>query len=346
MNKEMDELETKIRSVKAGDESELAGRFANIKTAMRNHSLLALSIEPTSRCNLKCDFCFLHSRQAHSIKEKKDMDMTVFNEIIEKTKVLDRLKVVYLVGYGEPLLNPNIVEMVKITKTANIADQILIATNGVFLTGDKFKQLAEAGLSRIKVSLDTFTPEKFRELKGADVGRTVVKNLETCIELVRTDDLGISLSIMCTPLDDSELGGETRKIINHFWPLIQDLPDVMLEYRDLISWNDPISRLSAKGDKEYNRSVPCEYPFYYFLVHFDGDISMCCADVTKKLVVGNIRKIKDMNEVLTSEVLKNTRKNLLLLNFNALPACKHCAVPSIVNSTLLKRRDELLPLLT
>lgn len=72
---------------------------------------------------------------------------------------------------------------------------------------------------------------------------------------------------------------------------------------------------------------------------------MCCADTTKELVIGNIRNLNCLRDVLNSEELNIRCRSLIEQNYDMIPACKYCEVYSAVNYSLLENRDELLSLL-
>jgi len=207
-NNLLNQSKNQIIPAEACDEKKADARINSIKNSIVKHSLPVLYIEATSKCNLKCVFCGMHSNRLYNnTKEKRHMDIDLFNKVIEKSKGMNRFKVLYLQGNGKSLLNPNIAEMVNIAKSANIAEQIVLVTNGVLLTSDKFRKLAKAGVSSIRVSLDVISPDKFRNIKGVDVSQRVIKNVEACIELIGAEDLNTKLVILCAELDDKELGG-------------------------------------------------------------------------------------------------------------------------------------------
>lgn len=320
-------------------------RIESIKKSLISHSLSVLNIEATSKCNLNCVFCGMHSNKLfQDRKEKKHMSLGLFKEVIKKSKMKNKFKVLYLHGHGEPLLNPNIVEMITIAKRANIAEQIILVTNGILLKPDKFQKIVKAGVGTIRISLDAITPTKFRYIKGMDLGLKVIENIENCIELIKAKNLNIELIILCAALDDKLLGKETRKIIHHFKPLIKDSPNIIIQPRRIFNWVDSINKISDKTHNQF-RPFPCEHPFYLLMVHFDGDISTCCADTKKKLVIKNISEINNLKEIIVSDQLKIFRENLLLLNFDQLPVCKQCEVFSLADNMLLKRKNELLKIL-
>jgi len=68
---------------------------------------------------------------------------------------------------------------------------------------------------------------------------------------------------------------------------------------------------------------------------------MCRADVMKELLVGNIRKVDSLKEILVSEALRSRRKSLLDQNYKGIPACGYCEVYSAVDHMLMEKSGEL-----
>jgi cyclic pyranopterin phosphate synthase len=78
---------------------------------------------------------------------------------------------------GEPLVRKDIVELVRMIADVNGVMDMSITTNGILL--EKYaKQLADAGLHRVNISLDTMDPEKFSQItRGGDI-RKVLAGIE------------------------------------------------------------------------------------------------------------------------------------------------------------------------
>jgi len=328
----------------------ISERILSIKRALINHTLPVLVVEASSNCNFSCAFCGMHSKSLSATTNtagrklslpKMHIDLELFRETIKKCRGMEKLKVLYLHGNGEPLLNPHIVEMVNIAKKANIAEKIVLVTNGLLLAPKKFRDLVAAGATSIRVSLDIISRDKFREVKGVDAAERVVRNVEGCINLLRDERLLVTFNIICSDPESTDLEyvKETRKILEHFGEKIADLPQVVIQYRKLFNWVDSINRITEGG--KYRRPVPCEQPFYLLMVHADGDVSMCCADVMKELLVGNIRKVDSLKEILVSEALRSRRKSLLDQNYKGIPACGYCEVYSAVDHMLMEKSGEL-----
>jgi cyclic pyranopterin phosphate synthase len=113
----------------------------------------------------------------HGIKLLQHKDILRFSEIVEFVQAVVDMGVnkVRITG-GEPLVRKGIVELVEmISKISGITD-LAMTTNGQLL--EHFaKPLADAGLMRVNVSLDTLDPDKYAEItRGGDI-KNVVKGL-------------------------------------------------------------------------------------------------------------------------------------------------------------------------
>ena len=143
-----------------------------IDTYGRVHRDLRVSL--TDRCNLRCNYCLPEEFSDWLPSEK----LLTTDELIRVIQVAVNCGIteVRLTG-GEPLLRPDIVEIVsRISKLEN-APQLSLTTNGIKLAG-LAQNLKDAGLSRINVSLDTLRPDRFNELTHRDRFDDVQKGLK------------------------------------------------------------------------------------------------------------------------------------------------------------------------
>jgi len=119
-----------------------------------------LRISVTDRCNLRCEYCM----PAEGIKMLAHEDILSFDEITEVTRVAVSMGVdkVRITG-GEPLVRKGIVDLVKMLSDIEGINDFAMTTNGTLLP--KFAQaLADAGLQRVNISLDTLNPEKYKKI--------------------------------------------------------------------------------------------------------------------------------------------------------------------------------------
>ena len=118
-----------------------------------------LRISLTDHCNLRCVYCMPEEMTFHPTAELMQDD-----EVLSLTHLFAALgfSKIRLTG-GEPTLRANIVNIVRgIVNTPGI-DSVNMTTNGTLLA-NLARPLAEAGLERVNISLDTLNPAKFRRL--------------------------------------------------------------------------------------------------------------------------------------------------------------------------------------
>lgn len=145
----------------------ITDRFGRPLTSMR--------ISITRRCNLGCIYC-----HREGIK-KGEGEMTP-QEIERVVRLCARfgVKRVKLTG-GEPLLRPDVSEIVSRIAGVDGIKDVSMTTNGVLLE-EHAAALKEAGLDRINVSLDTLRPETFQEItRGGELAR-VLRGIDKALE--------------------------------------------------------------------------------------------------------------------------------------------------------------------
>jgi MoaA/NifB/PqqE/SkfB family radical SAM enzyme len=131
-----------------------------------------LYIEPTDMCNIACRTCIRNSWD----EPMGRMTRETFERIVEGIAAIEPKPSVMFAGFGEPTFHPQIVEMVERTK--QLGCFVEITTNGTTLTENRARQLIEAGLDVLWVSLDGATPESYADVRlGAELPK-VLANLE------------------------------------------------------------------------------------------------------------------------------------------------------------------------
>ncbi len=125
-----------------------------------------LRISVMDRCNFRCPYCMPRETFHESYRFLKSSERLDFAEIVRLARVFANLGVSKLrITGGEPLLRPNLPDLVgDLTQLPGIED-IALTTNGMLLA--KYAtELKAAGLQRITVSLDTLDPEVFKQMSG------------------------------------------------------------------------------------------------------------------------------------------------------------------------------------
>lgn len=138
----------------------LVDRFGRVHTDLR--------VSLTDRCTLRCAYCMPEEGVAWLARDLVLSD----DEIVRLVSLAGELGVrsIRLTG-GEPLLRPGLPELVRRLAGIEPRLKISLTTNGLRLP-ELARDLAEAGLDRVNVSLDTLKPETFLALTrrtGLDV---------------------------------------------------------------------------------------------------------------------------------------------------------------------------------
>lgn len=139
-----------------------------------------LFIEVTNRCNLTCPTCPLGTDLAYQGYDKADISFENFKKIIDQ---IPSLVYVTLQGIGEPLLNKDIVKMIKYCSEKGISTYI--NTNGTILTENKSRELIEAALSNLSISINSFDQKVFSETRSGASITKITDNIKKFIEIKR-----------------------------------------------------------------------------------------------------------------------------------------------------------------
>jgi len=135
-------------------------------------ALTRVHVEPTTGCNLSCRTCVRHSWD----EPTGFMEMESYRALIRGLSQVPSLNRVSFWGFGEPLLHPDIVEMVSLAKGLGASTDLI--TNGLLLTRELAERLVEAGLDRLTVSIDGVSTRGNADVRsGADLN-AVLRNIE------------------------------------------------------------------------------------------------------------------------------------------------------------------------
>lgn len=126
-----------------------------------------LRVSVTDRCNLRCRYCM----PAGGVVPSEHKDILTYEEIIRIVEIGAGLGVrkVRLTG-GEPLTRKNISFLISSIKKIRGIEDLSLTTNGILL--EKYGlEIAQAGLDRVNISIDSFDPVRYAEItRGGSLG--------------------------------------------------------------------------------------------------------------------------------------------------------------------------------
>ncbi|EPT6372140.1 GTP 3',8-cyclase MoaA [Campylobacter jejuni] len=157
-----------------------------------------LRISVTQRCNFRCLYCMPKIPLDYQPKE----NLLSFEELFlfVKAAIDEGIEKIRITG-GEPLLRKDLSIFIKMISDYKSDIDLAITTNG-FLLKDFAKDLKNAGLKRLNISLDTLDHKKAKTLAQKDVLDSVLSGIDEALNL----DLKVKLNTVALKnLNDDEL---------------------------------------------------------------------------------------------------------------------------------------------
>ena len=135
----------------------------------------SIRVSVTENCNLRCFYCH---REGEWHKHYDEMTPEEIEKILKIARGLDIRKVKFT--GGEPLVRKDIVEIIR--RASPLMDRdVSLTTNGTLLS--KYaKDLKDAGLMRVNISLDTLKREKYKKITGLDLLNDALDGIYAAVE--------------------------------------------------------------------------------------------------------------------------------------------------------------------
>ncbi len=157
-----------------------------------------LRVSVTERCNFRCQYCMPEKPFSWVPRENLLSYEDLFKFV--KVSIDEGIRKVRITG-GEPLLREGLENFVKMIADYK-SDIDLALTTNAYLLPKAAQKLADAGLKRINVSLDSLNDEVAAKIAQKDVLKTVLKGIQAA------SDAGLKVKVNCVPMkgiNDGEL---------------------------------------------------------------------------------------------------------------------------------------------
>ena len=267
-----------------------------------------LFVEVTNRCNLTCPTCQLGTDEAYRGYNKGDISFENFKKVIDQ---IPSLVYVTLQGVGEPLLNKDIMKMIRHCTDRGIATYI--NTNGTILTETKSRELIEAGLCNLSISVNSFNEDVFAKTRSGASITKIAENIKKFIEIKRSLNSKKPIvsfrSILMKEtephmeeliLKSSELGVDVL-YIQLFISMIADksLMESSLSKDEVESFSEKLEQwkkqvknleiVTESFGKSSNNLGQCKLPWFSPNVTAEGYVTPCCTISNPSIInMGNV----------------------------------------------------------
>jgi len=286
-----------------------------------------IQIFPVYACNFKCAYCIYSiKREKHGyISKSTYMDLNLYKKAIDDLERFPKkLKMLRFAGIGEPLLHPEIAEMIAYAKKKKIAESVDIVTNGVLLTEELSLRLVDSGLDRLRVSIQGISKEKYKEISGVLIDFNLfLKQLQYFYD--HKKKTSVYIKIIDCALDNKREEEIFYKLfedkcdniaIEHLTPTVHEI-----DYSKLR--NDKTEMITQSGNKLEDASI-CPQPFYMMQINPDGNVVPCCS-MEYPIVIGNLEN-EDLYHIWNGKYFNAFRLKLLDGVDKANKVCSKCTL--------------------
>ena len=269
-----------------------------------------LDIEVTNRCTLACVICPRRLMK----REVGDMPLELARKIL--TEATGKAKTCYLHLFGDPLMHPQIEELVGMAKNAGL--WVSTSTNAVFLNRDRMKKLYEAGIDELVVSLDAMTEETYDKIRVGGRFPLVMNNVLAAANYLSEQEPRevLNVQLVHTLDNDAEIEEFSR-----FWGEHVVGPGVgKVTIKPMVTWSRTIA---SRRPKEPEEEFACTMGNYSMSIYWNGDVVKCCHDFDGFTRIGSVLEssIQEVWDLPAYDEfrLAHSEKNLDRLGF-----CRGC----------------------
>lgn len=275
-----------------------------------------IRIENTNRCGYRCFFCPRESMtRTQGVMPLADLEIVL-------QRVGGHAGRVDLHGFGEPLLDRDIVSKVALVKaTWPDARPTLYSTLGVPVSETFFEELIEAGLAELEVSFYGAEAASYAKVHGVNQFKTAKANLDRLL-LATSKKPHFDLVLRDHPVHDStELDAVSRMELSEFQKKLAGRAAVGLVQRELHNFGQGRSYNAPRDD--LTCSVVWGYRRRILQVTWDLRVIPCCFDFNASVVFGDLRN-QELSEIFTNDAYQTFIQAHQDNRLDAYPVCAAC----------------------
>lgn len=259
-------------------------RILFILNSPKTFTPITAIFESTNNCDLSCTTCFVH----HGMKRKKGfISFDLYKKVLDKNKDIASIQ---LYNWGEPLLHPRLLEMIKYAKKRRLV--VRIVTNGTKLNTKKAQELLNTNIDYLCVSVDGATEKTYKKVRNFDY-KIIENNIKNLVKMRNNQNKETFIEVSMVVFKDTEpeIGAFRNK------------------------WSKIVDRVQIQPRMTYNakkRLEKCFEPWRgNLIILWDGRVVPCCVDSEGELEIGNVNKELSLSKILHSDTMTKLRKQHL-----------------------------------
>lgn len=286
-----------------------------------NNKLKRVNIELSAYCGYKCIGC----PNTYMKRDKGSMSLELFENIVKE--ISDKIDIVYLANFGEPLLNHQAPKMLELLRDLPIKS--VLSTTGAPL--HSFKNLEFlTSLDELIISINGFDQETYaKHQKGGDLAK-VLYGLEKLAPIMQSAETNYILQLVANRynLEDIEKIDFFAKNYSFDSIIIKSfnvMDNKQETFDEFIPKNSIFSRYKERVLGENNQiKAPCKE---WFVINWNGDVNPCCWNYEGDIIFGNVKK-DGVFAVWNSNVARNFREKIARKEY--IDICVNCGDSQVI----------------
>lgn len=290
---------------------------------------LNLDIEPTNICNLRCPFCYrtLAIQENSQVFERQGhLSVELFRLILEQITENGKCMVpaIKFTHRGEPLLNQNLPELIRLAKEAGAID-VIVNTNGTRLTQSLAEKLLDAGLDRMLFSFDSPRKEQYEAIRIGASYNEVLQNIRDFVAIRNKKQKKIQTLVRVGMVMTEDTA-----------PYVQEFVDLFDPVADVISFNRVYKEVELDDnggywvDGTYHDVKSILFAdsqlWQRMTINWDGEAEICCQNYKQEYTLGNVRNTSVL-EIWNGKRFNAVRALHKEGKWWAVPQCRKCTIP-------------------
>lgn len=288
---------------------------------------IAISVEPTTSCNLRCPECPSGLR-AFS-RPTGMLSAELFEQIVGQL----HKELWYLTLYfqGEPYLNPHFFDFVKAANAKRIYTST--STNAHYLSADNARKTVESGLDRLIISIDGTTQEVYENYRiGGKLDKVLegTKNLIEQKKKLKSRTPHVIFQFLVVEPNRHQIADAVKLADDLGVDEIRFKSAQVYEYENgnpLIPADGNYSRYKKNSDGTYSLKNKllnhCWKMWHSCVITWDGSVVPCCFDKDATHKLGSLKE-KPFYQIWQSPEYNHFRASLLTSR-KEIDICKNCS---------------------
>lgn len=241
-------------------------------------------VQIARRCNLRCAMC------GHEVWQSNSgfMEPELFDRVLAECAANKVKKLHILSGQGEPLLHPQVFEL--LDKAVAQGLEVGIVTNGTPLTPERCERLARMGLAYIQFSFAGWDKESYESTYVGAKFERVIENLKRMSDLTRGGKTHFMIKAVCSGDNWAEVRDRTRAFlaghgVDRVFTVVANNFGGHVQHGTFFERHGVWSLQNLA----HQRRLPCRVFLKAVGVFCDGTVTACgCYDSNAELKIGHI----------------------------------------------------------